>query len=172
MIRNFITISVIADLYQILEEPLYLSGDLEQVDKEIVYNAWGIMLDDKFAKIIRVENLAEFFFDMIKYRTEEIMKIKPAMNATLYIWFDDMALQLCFNILSGEDRELPFGCKLNIVDSPYIIFQEYINSLLHGNYLRFTEVLEQGDFDFNDDEDDFYNDYVQDVWKITLPWTE
>ena len=102
--------------------------------------------------------------------------IKPTSKATLYFWFDEMALQLCFNILSGEDRELPFGCKVNFVDSPYPILNLFLkvarNNALHGNYLGITKIIEKDDLDFgkNDDYEIDLDKIIIDVWKITLPF--
>jgi len=86
-----------------------------------------------------------------------------------------MALQLCCNILSGADRTLPFGCKINMVDSPYPILKEFINTVynnvLHGNYHEFT-FFEKGDPGFVDDFEVDVTEITINVWRIALPWSD
>ncbi|MBV8661186.1 MAG: hypothetical protein JO129_03525 [Candidatus Dependentiae bacterium] len=177
MNANYITIEKIIDLYQIFEEPIFLSGDISQIQKEIYANSWGITLDNEFAKIIKADALAEFILDLVKFRSEEIAMIRPSTKATLYFWFDEFSLQLCFNILSGENRKLPFGCKINIVDSPYPILKEFLkvarNNALYGNYLEFSEITDadKNDPDYGDGSMNL-DKITIDVWQINLPWNE
>lgn len=103
--------------------------------------------------------------------------IKPTPQATLYFWFDEMTLQLCFNILSGKNRKLPFSCKINVVDSPYPILNQFLkiacNNALYGNYHEFT-FIEKSDPEFgkNHDYEVDLDKITLDVWKITLPWSD
>jgi len=175
MIVNTVKIEKKIDLYQIFEEPMYLSGKTsqDQFYKELYANSWGIIVDEEFAKKITDDEIAEFISDLIKFRSQEISMIKPTLQATLYFWFDEMALQLCFNILSGKNIKLPFGCKINIVDSPYPILKQFLKAVrdndLHGNYDEFTFV-EKGDPSFDDDYEVDLSKITIDVWQITLPW--
>lgn len=178
MIANTVRIEKITDLYQIFEEPIYLSGKTsqDQFYKELYANSWGIIVDDEFAKKIKADEIAEFISDLVKFRSKEISMIKPMPHATLYFWFDQQALQLCFNILSGAKRKLPVDCKINIVDSPYPILKEFIkvayNNSLYGNYLGITNILEKGDPGYGDDFEMDLSKITIDVWKITLPWND
>jgi len=178
MTGNDIRIKKITDLYQIFGESIYLSGKIteDNMYKELYANSWGIIVDDELAKTIKIDELAEFISDLVKFRSKEISMIKPTPKATLYFWFDEMALQLCFNILSGENRDLPFGCKVNFVDSPYPILNLFLkiayNNALYGNYLGITKMIEKDDPDFyeNNDFEVNFNSIIIDVWKITLPF--
>jgi len=178
MIGNDIRIKEVTDLYQIFEESIYLSGKMTQDDmyKELYANSWGIIIDYELAKKITSDELAEFISDLIKFRSQEILMIKPISKATLYFWFDHQALQLCFNILSGKNRDLPFGCKVNFVDYPYPILNLFLkvayNNALHGNYLGITEIIENDNQKFieNDDYEVNLENFIIDVWKTTLPF--
>lgn len=170
---NYIKAKKIADLYDTLNYSIYLSGDINQIRKEASYNGWGIMLDDELAKTIDVETLVQFIREVIKYRTEEIATIKTPIKVTLYFWFDEFISRLCFNILSGEDRELPFVCKINIIDSPYSILKKFIKKsydyALHGN-LHEIQFFEKGDPEFDEDYEVDLDQVTIDAWKITLPF--
>lgn len=176
MTANTVSIEKITDLYQVFEEPIYLSGKTshDQFYKELYANSWGIIVEDEFAKKIKADDIAEFISDLVKFRSKEISMIKPTPHATLYFWFDQQALQLCFNILSGAKRKLPFGCKINIIDSPYPILKEFItvarNNALYGNYLGITKILEKGDPGYGDDFEIDPDKFIPNVWRIALPW--
>lgn len=179
MVGNDIRIKEITDLYQLFSESIYLSGKAteEELYKELYANAWGIILDNELAKKITSDQLADFISDLVMFRSEEICMIKLTPKATLYFWFDFQALQLCFNILSGEDRKLPFGCHVNLIDNPYPILKEFIkvayNNALYGNYLGITKIIEKGDPEFGKYDEEMDLDKITiDVWKMTLPFNE
>jgi hypothetical protein len=52
---------------------------------------------------------------------KQITEISATSVATFYLWFDQQSSQLCFNLLSSDNIELPFGCTVNIVESSDII---------------------------------------------------
>ncbi len=174
MIINYITIEKISDLDQLLDAQVCLSGDLSQELYETYQNGWGIILSHKIIKKITADDLADFFLKLIAIRTQQVSMMKPLEQGILYIWFDEIALQLCFNILSAQHQKLPFGCKVNIIDSPYPIFQQFVRTVayneLYGNYLGITEIVEDKS-QFNDHEIDFET-FIIDVWQIQLPWNE
>ena len=169
---NYRTIKELAELYEILDCSIYLSEEKYQEEEEIAYNGWDIMLDNELAQKINSEDLAQFISKLIKFRSKEISLIKPAIKSTLYIWFDDFPVRLSFNILSGENRELPFNCKINFVDSPYQILNEFIKEAydyaLRGN-LHKIQFFEKGDPEFDEDYEIDLSKITINVWKITLP---
>lgn len=180
MVGNDIRIKDIKDLYQIFSESIYLSGKIteEELYKELYANSWGIIIEPELGKKVSSDQIAEFIIDLVKFRSEDICMIKPLLKATLYVWFDFQALQLCFNILSGENRTLPFGCNINIIDNPYPILEDFIkvvyNNALYGNYLGITKIIEKSDPEFGtyDNEQLELDKITIDVWKITLPFDE
>lgn len=176
MIINYINIEKVSDLEQLFDVNIFLSGDTLQEQKETYENGWGIIIDYELAKKITTDDLAEFILELVAVRTKQVLMINPALKAILYFWFDELALQLCFNILSEENRSLPFGCKINIVDSPYPILKHFLkvvyDNALYGNYLEITEIVES-DCGFNNDDNGIDLElFVIDVWKITLPWSD
>jgi len=174
MIINYLTIAEPIDLYQLLEERIFLSGDVLDEQKEIFSNGWSIIVDDEFAKTIKTDDIAAFILDLVKIRSEEIRNIKPALKATLYFWFEEFPLQLCFNILSGENRKLPFHCKVNFADSPYPILNNFIKLVYHqsvyGNNLEAIEFIDKDDIRYGNEDEIDVSTITIDVWKITLPF--
>jgi len=172
---NYITVKKIIDLREVLDHKIYLSGEISKTEEqeEIDYNGWEIILDDELAKNIKAEELANFIKSLIKYKSDEVCLIKPLTEATLYFWFDDFPVRLCFNVLSGKDRHLPFNCRINTIDSPYPILKQFVKEsydyALRGN-LHEIQFFEKGDPDFDEDYEVDLDQVTIDVWKITLPW--
>lgn len=80
-----------------------------------------------------------------------------------------MALQLRFNLLSGKDIALPFGCIANRVSSPDIIFKKYLDdarrAVERGGHILFSDMKEIfGDDDDGEDEEVF----VLDIYVTTI----
>jgi len=169
---NYRIINELTELYEILDCSIFLSGEMNQVEEEIAYNGWEIMLHDELAKKIHSKDFVPFILDLIKLRTTDLLLIKPSINATLYFWFDDFPVRLCFNLLSGVNRKLPFNCKVNFIKSPIPILNEFINKsydyALRGN-LHEIQFFEKGDPAFDEDYEVDISKITIDVWKITLP---
>lgn len=171
---NYIKINRLANLQKILTSPIYLEREIAQSRQDILENTWGIAFSNNLVKKLQITDLSRFVLDLIRHRTEQLCEMNLGINATLYIWFDELALRLCFNVLSGENIELPFYCTLNIVDSYEIILQKYFNAAhenLHGNYYQILAVRERDSegnmpsWNYEDKEED---NYVLDVWFTTL----
>ena len=171
---NYIIIKKITDLQKILVSSIHLEKKTAIEQRDILENTWAITFSDKIVKKLQVVDLVQFVTKLIKYRTEQLCQMNLSTNATLYIWFDEMALQIRFNVLSGENIELPFCCTLNVVSSYESIFQKYIKAAsdnLNGNYYKIN-FIDKGDPGWDDDDDDDDDidpkKFIQDVWVTTL----
>jgi hypothetical protein len=98
---------------------------------------------------------------------KQITEISATSVATFYLWFDQQSSQLCFNLLSSDNIELPFGCTVNIVESSDIILNKCINDIQNLNATwDQIEIIEPGDPRWNDDDDP--KKYILDVYVTTL----
>jgi len=165
------------ELQELLEDPIFLSGNAFSVQEEIRNNMWAITFSEDFVKTIQVKDLEKFITQLLLNRSQQINNKFDAMPATFYLWFDEMAFQLRFNILSGNDITLPFGCTLNILNSPVPIFQKFLNEAqaeIHPlDFQNFT-FLKPGDpgwdeFDDDDDQEKDISKQIIDVYVTTLP---
>jgi hypothetical protein len=161
------------ELQDLLEDPILLSGNTFSVQEEISNNMWAITFDQDFVKTIQVKDLEKFTSQLLSNRSQQINNKFNTIPATFYLWFDEMAFQLRFNILSGKDITLPFGCKLNILNSPAPIFQKFLDEAqaeIHPlDFQNFT-FLNPGDPGFEEDDDaDNTPDWILDVYVTTLP---
>ncbi|MBP6869429.1 hypothetical protein KBC04_00885 [Candidatus Babeliales bacterium] len=163
-------ISKLIDFEFIINDNIYLSGSSLGFKEEIYNNFWQISFDEGLIQKINLKNLNNFLDTLLTKRSEQIGEISSTSVATFYLWFDEQSSQLCFNLLSGKNIELPFGCTLHVVDNPDFIFNKCIQGLRHPA-LSFDniEIIERGDPRWDDEEDDFDpKKYVLDIYVTTL----
>lgn len=166
---SHIIINTLADLPFVLNDSILVTGDQSAVQEEIYHNMWALTFSDELIMAITIEDLQMFFADLARNRSTQAHAQNPAMPVALYLWFDEQALQLRFNILSGVDRILPFGCTVNLVSSPTSVFENFITTtrciVTEGDVV---ELFEPGDVGFDDDDDEDPKKYVLDVYVVTL----
>jgi len=162
-----IVVSKLHDFQFIINDDIYLSGSSDGIDEEIYNNFWQISFNEKMILRISVKDLNNFLSALLKKRLEQIAKMSNISVATFYLWFDEQSSQLCFNILSGQDIELPFGCTIRIVNSADIILDQCVKkSQYPAIKIDQIKFIEPDDVDLNDDET--HKKYVLDVWVTTL----
>lgn len=161
-------ISKLNDFEFIINDDIYLSGSPLIVKEETYNNFWQISFDEKLLKKITVKDLNKFLETLLKKRSEQIAKMSNEFVATFYLWFDEQSAQLCFNLLSGEDIELPFACTVRLVDFADIVFNKCINEAQNPAMgWDQIEIIEPGDPSW-DDEDHDPKKYILDVYVTTL----
>src|SRR5687768_17499019 len=112
---NIITISDLDQLNLITNDLLCLSG---KQTEETYHNMWCISLESNLVENVTLEQLKDFVDTLIKKKEPQLKKINFSKNAVFYMWFDQQALQLRFNIITGDVQSLPFGCKIKLYAIP------------------------------------------------------
>lgn len=125
---NYAIIQNMHDFEQITESPIFIGCDKKLLNTEISTNMWAISLDDKIIKNISLDKLLEFINNLVSKKKQQLSQLNISCPVIFYMWFDEMASQLRFNFISGLHEKLPFGCKLNIIDSPYPILTGFLQS--------------------------------------------
>ena len=162
---NHITINNLSDLQQVIEDSIFISGNSYLIEEETQNNMWALTFGDKLIKKLELKNLTEFLSELLKKRNFQLNSLDPKIPATFYLWFDKQASQLRFNLISGENVILPFGCKLNLLDSPEPIFNDFITTTFkfatEGDVVEFFDPSE--DFDDATEEEYVLNVYVKKI---------
>jgi hypothetical protein len=128
---SVITLRALHDVNPIIHDEPYISGNTAQVHQEIEHNMWCIEVDETLLHSTTIQNLLQFFDNLIDKRSRQIEKNNPSIPATLYMWFDKQALQLRFNILSGIVEHLPFRCTVHKIDSLESIIKDFFDTARH-----------------------------------------
>jgi len=110
------------------------------------------VIDNNLLESLSLKRFEIFIAVLIDEEKQQIAEMYKSSLATFYMWFDEQASQLRFNIVSGHVTRLPFGCIVEVVNSVEPIWQElkksYSNQGISWSELEFVE----------DDEDDMEAD--------------
>lgn len=158
----FITTTVINDVSDLnyiinapLNIPLAITVDKRFNNNEIRKNMWILSLDLAVIDKISIQDFINFVSKFLAKKRQEITQKDITSPVVFYMWFDAMAAQLRFNIISNVDRKisLPFGCTVEVVDSPEPIIEDFLTSHYHDG-IPWGE-LEEVDDDSDEDEQPF-----------------
>jgi hypothetical protein len=169
-------IQKLIDFDFILNDEITLFGNTNSIKEEIYHNMWIIDIDNDFAKKITLPDLSKFLTELLENRSQQVQEKYPTLKATFYLWYDAQSVQLRFNILSGENIRPPFGCSINILESPLPILQTFLDDIQrdpHPLDFQNFKFLEPGDpgwdeFDEDEPEEDISKQTI-DVYVTTLP---
>ncbi|WDH96910.1 hypothetical protein PUW24_22645 [Paenibacillus urinalis] len=125
------------NLEDVITDPIFIGTSIHDLNKEISNNMWAISLEEEIAKELRIEDFLNFFNRLLANREYQVRKANKKQGMIFYLWFDAMASQLRFNLISGDHGQLPFKCELELIDHMVPILED----LLASPYLNglFTE---------------------------------
>ena len=125
---NYLIINNIQNFNEIIESPIFIGCNQELLEREISTNMWAISLDAPLVKHMSVGTLLQFLDTLVDKKQQQLAELNISCPVIFYLWFDEMAAQLRFNIISYLNGKLPFGCDLNIIGSPQPILKAFLQS--------------------------------------------
>lgn len=162
MSLNYIVIHKLSDLKAVLDSSVLITRSMSLKDEEIAKNTWCLSFVDNVLKSLSKEQFEEFVITLIDKKKKQIAQIHDSLPVTFYMWFDEMAAQIRFNILSGHNIQLPFGCRVEVVDSIETIWKE-LKTSHYQDGISWSEL----EF-FEDDSDDDEEIYVLKVYVKSI----
>ncbi len=120
------------DLFQgwqgALQDSVYLGAAVDELDAEIRHNWWSLgASSSQLARTTRDDVLA-WITRLIEDRRHKVRTAYPGRRAIFYLWFDEMAGQLQFNVISDCHSRLPFGSDPRLVASPRPVIEAFFES--------------------------------------------
>ncbi len=148
---NVITICHIDDLHEMINFPICINGVMQD---EIEENMWCISIEENCLSHFTTSKFLNFFEIFMAKKTNQMRLLNIALQATYYIWFDQQALQLRCNILSGIVTDLPFRRKTQQVSSLSLIVDNFLK-IIHSvsESSDNVEFIQPTDTHFNDEDD-------------------
>ena len=116
------------NLDEIVSDEMYLTESLDQLEMEIQANHWSIGIDSETAELIKNHDLQDFLRKVIQNRVKQLNESDKKMGLLFYTWFDEQSGNLNFNFINSGHQHLPFGAKLEFVDSMDKILSDCLNS--------------------------------------------
>jgi hypothetical protein len=114
------------NLEDIITDPIYVGTSIEELNDEINNNSWRITLEQSLSSEITVNDFVEFFSDVIQNRKHQLSNANETHGMIFYLWFDRMASQIRFNLISDFHDNLPFQCEIDVLESIETIIQDFL----------------------------------------------
>jgi hypothetical protein len=148
-----LTISNASDFKTIIESPIFIGCNKTLQKQETLVNMWALSIDPDILHTLSINNFIEFIDTLLKKRILQLSQLKASCPVVFYLWFDEIAAQLRFNIISNFNVNLPFECSVEIVDSALPILKDFLESHYHEG-ISWSE-LEESNNDIHDDDELF-----------------
>ncbi|WP_256762464.1 hypothetical protein [Cohnella sp. WQ 127256] len=120
------------DLKDIVLDSIFVGLSESDLQKEIETNMWRISIQQELASDITPEDFNEFISKVITNRQDQINRSASSRGMIFYLWFDLMASQLRFNLISEANNKLPFSCNIQIVTDPREVINVFLRSPFHN----------------------------------------
>lgn len=155
--------NVVCNFEEIIENPIFIGCDTRSLDKETSANMWAISIGDTIIKHMSTDKLLKFTDSLLSKKKQQLSELNISGPVIFYMWFDEMAAQLRFNIISKSSEKLPFGCEVNNINSPNSIVQAFLKSQQNSE-ISWDELQE-----ITDDSDEINdNPFVLDVFIVQM----
>lgn len=158
---NYITLCDAQDFNYILNESFVLTGNVSKQKYEICNNTWAMAFAPPEILSITELDLLNLFNLLRGHIQKQLIDSGSKFCVTFYLWFDEQSGHLCFNVLSGRIKKLPFGCIVKIVPDPLSIIKSCLSSP-YLYYIPANEIIEISSVD--DDSDDDEIEYILPVY--------
>ncbi|MGN7411654.1 hypothetical protein [Paenibacillus sp. SAF-068] len=144
------------NLEEIIYDVMYIGSSDSELQKEIETNMWYISISEEMSNEVNLGDFRSFIMNVIANRQNQINRSNKQNGMIFYLWFDSMASQLRFNLISDSNRELPFRCKIQNVSELDEIIDLFLKSNVNGEITQDTN------------ENDADNEYVLKVYTQYL----
>ena len=151
------------DLEIIKQDKIYIGSSKGELNKEIRNNFWSISIENDLLKHIKTEDFVLYFNEVIANRKTQIKESLEEQGMIFYLWFDVMANQLRFNLISDFHEQLPFGCELHEIEKIEGIIDEFLKSQTNQRM-----ILEEINEEQTDEEQIDEEKYVLNIYRKHL----
>jgi hypothetical protein len=126
----------LASYYDVIEARIFIGSTENDLPAEIRTNMWGIALSEQECGYLTTADLLDLLTKVIENRRQQLDQANSDHGMIFYLWFDEQALQLRFNLISDFHKRLPFACQLNILMTPQPILDRYLRYPYHETMPR------------------------------------
>lgn len=144
---------------------LFVTDKTDIVKTEIYNNAVAIGLTKETASQVSTNDIKTFLAKVKSNRQDQLLKSNIQIDLIYYLWYDEMAGQLRFNLINSNHIRLPFTCNLKYVDTEEEIIEDFLKSS-YLNGISFNELTDvENDGSENDDTEYYVKVYQQTITR-------
>lgn len=142
---NVIELCDLNDFKFIYDSSILITQDNTLQSEETAHNMWCISMSDQLKKTVAIHDIVKCLQNIIDIRQKQIQQHSIMPPITFYLWFDEMACQLRFNVISGCNVSLPFRCEVLIVDSLQEIVRKFLTIEISQILVNRSDIPEGND---------------------------
>ncbi|WP_204263115.1 hypothetical protein [Spongiivirga citrea] len=133
---------LILEFKEVIRDRIFITTATDQLETEIESNCWSLSLSKEQAGFVSTHEFAALL-DLIKQnRTEQLNNSDYDVNLIFYLWFDEQAGQIRFNLINENHSKLPFTSKVEFAENQKIIISDFLESE-YLNGIPFSELDEK-----------------------------
>jgi hypothetical protein len=121
----------LASFQDVIGDIMFIGSSRDDLSAEIRTNMWRITLSDEQCEYLTTSDVLTLFERIVENRQQQLDQAKADHGMIFYLWFDEQALRLRFNLISDSHEHLPFGCQLNVLPAPEPILDRYLHYSSH-----------------------------------------
>ena len=110
-------------LQKILSRKQYFASGVDELEQELENNCFDLVLSARDSKKFSVLQICDLLTAI-----KDKQQADTPVALRYHLWFDALANALRFGFINAAHDKLPFGCKLQIVDSEAEIVQNFLAS--------------------------------------------
>lgn len=148
--------ALLARIFELCHEPLYLEISAADLQREISENCWSISATQEERTEATVEELISTINTVSACWLTQVVARSDVRGALFYVWFDEQASQLCCCVISDRNAVLPFGRATE----PVLMMEPIIAAFLSSSYgevIPWDEIIE---VEWSDPEEDDIGRYT------------
>ena len=153
---------LLASFQEVITDELFIGSSGDDLPLEMA-NKWWITLSHEQCQSLTTSDLLTLFERIIENRQQQLDRANADHGMIFYLWFDEQAFQLRFNLISDSHEHLPFRAHYHVLSTPEPIFERYLRFSYHES-LPWSELQEVSE-EWNDAEE---KEYVFDVYQLKL----
>lgn len=134
------------DLEEIVTDPIFIGN----LNEEIENNTWSISISNELAVEIMVDDF-KIFFDRVVANRKKQVENSNSPKMLFYVWFDWMAVQLRFSVISDDNAKLPFAGEVEITENLELIIEDFLRFPYHDEIV--LEEVQVDESEINEEDE-------------------
>ena len=118
------------ELSELLERPLFIPENLDEMEKEVTENTHGIAVNLGIINDVHADDLMHFA-DKLKEAAKTAMAATTVEALRFYLWHEEG--QLWYSFVKAEHLRMPFSEEFEVAAEEEEVVESYLTSLRQEN---------------------------------------
>lgn len=117
-----------SELYNSAQGTIYITDKTDELEKEVASNLRLISVPKEIIPHTTKKDFLLLFDEVKRNLKEQLENCDIDIDLIFYLWHDEQAGQLRFNVINSNHKSLPFACAIQLTSVLEEIVDSFINS--------------------------------------------